>query len=178
MKSIYFVLIVAFICCVSGSLHAQTIKWDTNTPLTWTDFSGTIDKNNPYYAHTQARINYNYKWRKSDYLFTYEFKIDAGFEKNASWVRPGKESPELLQHEQLHFDISELFARKLSVAFNTKKYTANYEQEIKDIFAQIMKEVGAMQEKYDAETNHSANKDKQQEWETYVKEQLKQTPSY
>jgi histone acetyltransferase (RNA polymerase elongator complex component) len=63
------------------------------------------------------------------------------------------------------FDIAEIFARKLHKAlreyvFNKK----NFQTDLKHIYDGIVAAKTAMQDEYDRETNHSINKDKQNEW--------------
>jgi hypothetical protein len=177
MKKIHYALLLSLLI-IPGALHAQFIKWNADTKLEWSDFKGKIDESNPYFANTMSYTKYAYQPIVNNGVFTLTFTIENSFDQKQSWSRKDKQTPALLAHEQLHFDISELFARKLMVAFNSFKYSANYQSEVSKIFAQNVKEKRAMQEKYDTETNHSINKEKQQEWETYVKEQLKQIPSY
>jgi hypothetical protein len=164
--------------CAPLRVCAHFVDWDAHRPLTWADFEGKFDKANPFDSYTLANISYTYHWQKGDRLLSYQFTIKNRLLKDSSWVRKNKETPALLKHEQLHFDIAELYARKLLLAFNAKIYTANYDQEIKDIYARVLKEVREMQARYDAETDHFKNKAEQARWESYIADQLQQTPPY
>ena len=94
------------------------------------------------------------------------FEVSANFNKNTSWCRKEYQSETLLKHEQLHFDIAELFARKLKLAFSNYSYSRNYQNEILEIFEEKKLEYHAMQRRYDEETEHSLNMFKQKEWKT------------
>jgi hypothetical protein len=41
-----------------------------------------------------------------------DVRVEVEFYPNSSWVKPGRKSTELLKHEQGHFDLTELYARK------------------------------------------------------------------
>jgi predicted secreted Zn-dependent protease len=85
------------------------------------------------------------------------------------------ENEDVLKHEQLHFDIHEVYMRKLFLAFTSAKYTADYREEIKTIFQDIMGQLHTAQIKYDTDAEHSVNKDLQQYWEKYIHRQLDNT---
>lgn len=63
------------------------------------------------------------------------------FTCNLSWVRPDqKDRLDLLEHEQVHFDISEVYRRRLRERFEKKKLnvfniSSNTEILFKDVFA-------------------------------------------
>ena len=167
-----------FIFTLALTAHAQTIKWAEGDRLTWSDFKGRPNDNSPYFALTQAGITYSYTVNYSDNNYALDFKIGCEFDKRLSWSIKEKQTPTLLQHEQLHFDINELFARKLAAILKAKTYSANYKQEVSEVFAGIIDQIKEMQEKYDIETRHSMNREKQAEWEAVVKNEISKLPSY
>ena len=175
MKKLFVVLLL--LGSLFNNSEAQVIPWSARKPLAWTDFKAKPAATR-YWAHTQTHINYRYHWRLSLYIFSYSFKVTNAFDPHKSWYREGKQSPELLAHEQLHFDISELYARRLYIRLNKKTYWFNYRKQIVDIFNTTMKELNATQAKYDTETAHFLNKAKQKQWEINIAKQLKETPPY
>ena len=78
----------------------------------------------------------------------------------------------MLNHEQLHFDIAELFARKLRKELEKPRFTTASTEEIFSAVASFNMELDKMQKRYDNETNHYRNKKKQKKWEIYVGEEL------
>lgn len=79
-----------------------------------------------------------------------------------------------MSHEQGHFDIAELFARKLRKAF--KEYIFNpktIEADYNKIFSRIKTERSKMDALYDKETNLSRNKSKQLYWNKKIEAELK-----
>lgn len=170
--------LVILLLILPFGLKAQLVKWSTDRPLTWSDFKGRPPANDPFMANTNADVSYSYTASINSNVYTLTFKVEHNFTQNISWVKPDKQTPALLQHEQLHFDLSEYFARTLYRELTNKTYTANYQQEVRDIFASIMKRMKAEQIKYDADTQHSINKEKQADWEAVVRQQLLETPPY
>jgi hypothetical protein len=93
---------------VSGRSFSQdVIAWDSATKLTWADFAGTADRSSPYNAVTISGILFKINPNSDGYSDS----IIAVFYRAESWVKGRSESA--LIHEQGHFDISEIFARKL-----------------------------------------------------------------
>jgi predicted secreted Zn-dependent protease len=84
-----------------------------------------------------------------------------------------------LAHEQAHFDISEIFARRLHQEM--KKYRPNYstlKKDVSAIYDKIIKEEKVFQEMYDDETSHSRKKGRQQEWLEKIEQLLEETDAY
>jgi len=72
----------------------------------------------------------------------------------------------ILAHEQLHFDIHEIFARKfMQYAHEEKVFaTEHFSKELKKVFNKTFRELKKMQEAYDRETNHGRNREAQAQW--------------
>jgi hypothetical protein len=145
------------------------IEWNEGQRLEWVDFLGNVNDSSSYDAESFAEIRYNYTFNTTRGFF---FHVYANFNKNASWSRKEFRSFALLKHEQLHFDIAELYARKMKEAFENYNYTENYREEIAQIFNEKKLEYHLMQLKYDEQTSHSLDKEKQQEWELLVNREL------
>ncbi|GAB3928391.1 hypothetical protein GCM10028827_22170 [Mucilaginibacter myungsuensis] len=129
-------------------------------------------------AFTHVDVGYSYDPEFVDGNYKLRFKVENNFLKKTSWVQKDKQTENLLGHEQLHFDINEYFTRKLYWELTNKSYTANYQQEVRDIFASITKRLTAQQLQYDLDTKHSIDREKQADWEAVVKQQLTETPTY
>jgi predicted secreted Zn-dependent protease len=78
-----------------------------------------------------------------------------------------------LLHEQLHFDISEVFARKMAQEMSETKFTKNIKQEVRVLYKRILKELDAFQRRYDSETDFSRNIEKQKLWQKQINSLLK-----
>ncbi|HEX8357834.1 MAG TPA: hypothetical protein VF610_10495 [Segetibacter sp.] len=150
------------------------IRWNYDQQLRWEDFGGKASDTSKFAAETFAEICYQYT---SDNGKDFEFEVYATFNRNSSWFRKEMQCENLLKHEQLHFNIAALFAEKLRRDFKNYCFSANYEQEINQIFTRNKLGYQAMQYLYDEQTNHSLNQQKQTEWEKYINSELnKYTP--
>ena len=75
-------------------------------------------------------------------------------------------------HEQLHFDITEVYARKLRQELAKTKFSKNAKAEVKEIYRNILKELNDFQNKYDSETNFSRDTVQQLIWNKKIKKAL------
>lgn len=147
--------------------------WEENA-LTWEDFQAPPDPNSPFTANTSSGISYSWSLKTSNLGKEYQFEVFSFFNPERSWVK-NTGSAHLLAHEQLHFDITELYARKLRKAlaefdFNKSK---NVKVELQNIYKKLETERAAMQKKFDVETRHSMEEAAQFEWQQLVTEELK-----
>ena len=81
-------------------------------------------------------------------------------------------------HEQLHFDITELYARKFRRRISNNTFTKDIASELNKLYGTIDKELEQTQNKYDSETEHSINTTMQEKWSNYVKAELKKLAKY
>ena len=76
----------------------------------------------------------------------------------------------LLKHEQGHFDIAEIFKRKLESKLASEKVSiTKFEAFAKKALDQIQEEFLKEQELYDLEKNYGLDKANQQKWEADIK---------
>jgi len=137
----------------------ETLEWSPSRKLSWADYWASPDPNSDAAASTTTYLTISYNITSSDF----SYKIESKFSKSRSWGL--YKTAYILSHEQGHFDIAEVFARKLYKKMLDYKFDRkNYQKDLKKIYQDILDEKKEMQEKYDEETNHSINKDKQAEW--------------
>ena len=101
-----------------------------------------------------------------------DFTVTAYFYPNKSWYNPELSDAHILAHEQLHFDISEIYARKMSAIMRATKFTSQVRREVKKIYQQINKEMDDFQNTYDNETNFSRDTAKQAVWKQKIEKLL------
>ena len=173
-------MFVLLLFTFTSALAQEGLKkdWDQSNPLQWADFQGQIDQTSPFFASTSSGITYTWHVEINRDSRKFTFTVKSFMDKSRSWTKVEKQTPELLKHEQIHFDISEFFARKLQEALNGRSYTDDYKNEIGSIYLQMLEARSAMEAKYDDQTNHSINKTKQAIWERYVSELLSNNYAY
>jgi len=150
------------------------IPWSAARRLEWSDFSGQPDGNNVNAALTSSKVVFSYNYSSRD---GFNWHIACLFDKNRSWVRIKNDL--ILAHEQGHFDITEIYARKLQKQM--KNYSFNKDRVQKDvpaIYQAIMQEQNDVQNRYDEQTNHSRTKDKQLAWLEKIKKELNELKEY
>ena len=88
-----------------------------------------------------------------------EVEVFASFDKQKSWTK--SDAIELLAHEQLHFDIVEVYVRKIrkfaQEAFDRNQRSQQY---ITKQITKLQSEYKKTQTKYDSETKHGIVKDR------------------
>ena len=157
---------------ISVSLSAQNkVTYKDYPKVDWSDFYATPPVSN-FSASISTGLSYSWSLISGPNGVKFDYEIQANLHRDSSWSKYTSGKYEVLKHEQLHYDITELFARKLRKAFSEYKVTKNVKRDIERIYKKIESERNQMQIRYDKETNHSLITSKQKEWEVFVFEQL------
>jgi hypothetical protein len=155
------------------------ITWDEDYKVQWQDFKGTPQHNTTTVAVTASGISFGFSSRKTETeLVSFTTSVKADFYPERSWYIKERVNDTVLNHERLHFDITELYARKFRKRLQESTFTYNINDEMDKIHDAINKELGAMQKKYDNETDHSQIVEKQIEWEKYIALELEKYAKY
>ena len=160
--------------------YEKEIVWTRNRKLTWDDFKGkpkTISNTNvaaTTYCGFGFETNQVFVFSKVK-LFTKNV-----FDCNLSWVRPDqKDKIPVLEHEQGHFDLCEVYARQLRKKLEDKKLTAfTLNGDANAIFKEIWALCLERQELYEKETNYGLDRQKQYEWATTIEKELLELNAY
>lgn len=151
----------------------ESINWRTRRELTWTDFRGTPVETAPNAAMTSTSILINFNYDKSGL----RYNLSCVFYPGKSWTKVS--SRHILGHEQGHFDISELYTRKLHKALQEYKFRENTaDADIRAIYGQVAKEQAAFQSLYDQQTNYSRNTPEQSSWQDKIRAELDALKAY
>ncbi len=84
----------------------------------------------------------------------------------------------LLQHEQRHFDISEIFARLAARKLQILKLTQNYQKEIAHFVNEKFKAAEAYHHLYDSDTQNGEDFAAQDEWDDKIAARLMELDRY
>jgi len=178
MKYFFSYLPVFFLAVSTSFLFAQSkdeelLDWSATRKLTWEDYKS---KPNPYSdaaasTTTYLGISYNISSR------SFSYKIESRFSKSRSWGL--HKTSYILSHEQGHFDIAEIFARKLHKKMSEYKFNRKtYQKDLNKIYEEVTKEKTEMQNNYDIETDHSIRKKVQAEWLKKIASMLEEYEDY
>ena len=150
------------------SQEADVLQWNAKRKLTWADFKGVPKSRQSVAALTASGISYQFStdWKNGQMMV--DFEVTAYFYPEKSWYWPELGDSVILSHEQLHFDISEVFARKMRDLLANTKFSNNIKTEVSKIYSQVLKELDQFQNQYDKETNFSRNREQQLLWNQKV----------
>lgn len=174
MGAIKYIVITVFCCSffVGASQDLEAIPWTKSRKLTWADFKRKPKKGSENAAVTASGISYSFSSLARGNEVEADFKIGAYFYPTQSWYQAEFCDDVVLSHEQLHFDIAELFARKFKSRVEKLTFSLNIKKEVKKVYNEILKELNDFQDLYDWETNFSRNTAKQLEWNEKIKDSL------
>lgn len=168
MKRILLILgLINLSAFLNKTIAGDTLFWRNSSRLTWNDFKGKPGKS-PTGTGSYIMLDYDL----TNDANTFKTKVNAYFLKDISWSQ-FKNNDTLLQHEQLRFDMAELFARKLRKAFSEYQYnSATVMQDVKKIFNEIKEARLAMNELYNKETKYATDWNAQQAWNQKISAEL------
>lgn len=143
------------------------IEWNEFYNLRWDDFQGRRAEGRFGDAGTAVQI------KAKPYLVKKKVKYDVYvlFDKKKSWSSDTSDA--LLAHERLHFDIAELYARKVR-----KKISEMSDEQVNDVkkynaaIQVILDESNDADQQYDRETLHGAFRKEQAAWQKKIKDEL------
>ena len=100
----------------------------------------------------------------------------ATFDPAQSWFRrsqnPMQLDMQLLEHEQIHFDIAEVTVRKIRASlqsFNGACAEAGGTEPIQHLIARADRDLQEEQERYDRDTGHGVNARVQDQWKRRIR---------
>lgn len=164
-------IILGLVCSVQGQ---DEIPWKQDYRLSWSNFKGKPPKSSSAAATTASGISYSFSTFYEGKELKIDFNVASFFYPTKSWYRPKVCTNVTLQHEQLHFDITELYARKLRARLADASYTENVKEEVRSMYKSTLRMLNDFQNKYDSETNYSRNLPMQEKWTNEIKAALKE----
>ncbi|MBL7910468.1 MAG: DUF922 domain-containing protein [Bacteroidia bacterium] len=149
----------------------EKISWKLERPLTWDDFKGKPEKR---FAAASTSYDILKEVTKNS------VEIKAVFFTQSSWKKTSWINDQVLAHEQKHFDIVELYARKLRKQIKETKFTSyeDLKSKVETLYDANDKAMDKYQDLYDEETDGSMNGDKQREWEAKIMKEIKALDAY
>jgi len=173
--------LVSFLVCFNGfpalgkensslneTAQQDHFQWGEHTKLSWDDFKGSVNAiRNESAAATCCSIGFRTNTSTPD--GKPEIIVYNTFYANKSWVRPDARIPSILDHEQGHFDLCEVYTRKLKKLLgNIDLNSPNFKQELMRIYSQVSNEYETRQQAYEQETTHGTNIAQQKRWQGMI----------
>jgi hypothetical protein len=157
----------------------DTILWSPSYRLVWNDFKGKAPVPSPYSAQSNCLYTLSSIPRFSEDTMYLTVHLHPCFTRDASWVERSSKQDSLLQHEQLHFDLCELYGRRFRKSISEKKFSLlEYDKELNSIFREVWDEYRKAQDDYDAETQHGIIPEIQNAWYRKVEAELETLSGY
>jgi hypothetical protein len=153
----------------------DAIVWTARRPLTWADFKGQPPADAGVVA---ARTNYTIIDGMHCVGRKFEYRVVAAFRTKDSWVRPAvlrtpADSARALRHEQTHFDLSEVHARRLRRYFAELMAPCDVPSgDLSSAANRMERDEKAAQSRYDQETDNGRNATQQARWDKEADSQL------
>lgn len=167
MKKIIFLITLQFPLLLFSQKENEFINWSESNKLIWDDFKAVPPKNGDVAALTATHLGFSYNVVNGKM----SYNIECRFEKNRSWGLVKNDW--ILKHEQGHFDIAEIFARKLFKAISAYQFNRNsFQKDLDAVYKDIVSEKENFQQEYDVETDFSRNKKNQETWLKKIEAEL------
>ena len=164
-----------------NTIDDSIIIWEESQKLEWKDFAGVVDTDVYGTAETVYKIEIVpievYVDENDNIQNIEQLSVVAHFYKNISWTvsRNGA----LLAHEQLHFDIAELYARKIRKRFSELKSKNEFRfSQFQHEYSKLMNDCKNFQKKYDKETKHGSDIEINKQWINTIENSLKELEDY
>lgn len=151
----------------------EYIPWNSDYRLTWDDFQSEPRKGTEAVASTSTSLGIAYQLQGGKL----SYDITCNFSKVKSWGL--MKTDYILAHEQGHFDITEIYARKLNEALQNYDFNKRtFKNDIGNIYQSIVKQKEELQKMYDGESDHSRNRKLQYEWLEKIRVMLEETEEF
>lgn len=166
-----------FLIILFQSQDSEFNCWNENYRLDFNDFRGKPEIIQTKLGNAKAftYLKFNYRIYFDESIDNYNIQTCLMQDRRKSWITAKDEK--LLKHEQLHFDIAELYRRRIHKFFEDKKA----ELEIKllaNSIKDLMKDLETTQDKYDDETGHGVISERQIHWENKIFNSLSELNKY
>jgi len=159
------------------TLPSSEFQWAEHSKLSWDDFRGTVNavsEESAAATHCGIGFKTNATGGNKPGILVYNT-----FYVNKSWVRPDAKIPGILDHEQGHFDLCEIYTRKLRDRMNQFDFSApDIKHALLSIYSDVNNEYERRQQAYEQETIHGTNIPQQKKWQEAISRELADAVSY
>lgn len=172
------VLLVVF-CFLSLQKEEPVLSWNETYKLSWSDFKASPNRSKSAAAVTASGITFGFSVKESNSRpVSFTTEVYAHFYPEKSWYKPELANNHVLGHEQLHYDITELHARKFRQQISKLKISNTIKNDLRQLHNDINKALAKMQNEYDTETNFSRHVNVQSKWKLYIGDELQKLSKY
>lgn len=178
--------IIVLLLCVSGItatakdnvksveiIPIEKFQWHEHTKLSWDDFRGAASStHNESAAATCCSIGFRTNTTADSGRLYIE--VYNTFYVNKSWVREDARIQSILDHEQGHFDLCEVYTRQLKARLGKIDLNGHdVKQQLMKIYGEVSAAYEARQQAYEEETTHGTILPEQRKWQDMIAAELK-----
>ncbi|WP_286757075.1 DUF922 domain-containing protein [Roseivirga sp. UBA838] len=152
------------------------IEWSDNLYLSWKDFRFRKQKSKEERGLALTSVTHSIRGG----IFNDEprFEVKVLFVKKDSWTTDST-SIALLAHEKLHFDIAELYGRKIRKQISELHKRGERDLKVYNKYVrQLLADFKRFSLNYDKETGHGRDSERQNEWFELVFSELERLKQY
>ncbi len=165
--------ITVSITVATSSSDKNIIMHTKRKKLTYSNFQGRSKKFTKWGAETASGLYLETKALTIDNKTFLKLKIGSAFYKKPSWFKKDQKNAYVLDHEQLHFDVTSYITCEFIKAVEAYPFTPeHYMKELDNLYKEYNKRRDKMQSDYDGQTDHGLIKEKQTEWRVKINELL------
>jgi hypothetical protein len=152
--------------------HAEQFHWNEHKKLSWEDFRGPV-KNVDDISAAATHCGIGFRTNAVSTGAKLNVTVYNNFYTNKSWVRADARIPSILDHEQGHFDLCEIYTRLLRTRMeNFNSNVPDVKQSLMNIYAEVSSMYEARQQAYEQETTHGTNTPQQKRWQQVIEKEL------
>ena len=167
-RSVIIILLLIITCPALLAQGTSSVEW--GRPITFKDFESIPTEKDTAAANISVTIMLGYSNGADGAL---KFKVVAVMDKDESWIREDfRTNHVVLKHEQGHFDIAHIYAKKLEARLKGKHYTKNDVKALQDLYDHFLEEMNTLQVRYDLETKGGMDPVAQSKWRRFIQGQL------
>lgn len=149
--------------------YERKFDWTADRKLTWEDFKGNPSSSRQPHVAATTSCRFGIRINPS-----FTVTVTNEFVCHQSSAKPEHRTAALLAHEQLHFDLCELYARMLRKELAAVNLNAANVKEVSgEAFLRTYKAYKERQALYDEETNHGLKSPAQERWKIFVEQALR-----
>ncbi|WP_179346081.1 DUF922 domain-containing protein [Winogradskyella ursingii] len=174
------IALLSFFFLVGNPSNEEPMLWTESKKLDWSDFKSAPNPNSDAVALTASGITFGFSIKTTNRNRVVDFTatVESHFYPNKSWYVESMADDYILAHEQLHFDITELYARMFREKLSKLKPNQNIKGQLKRLHNSINEALDKTQKRYDFESNHSMNPEMQKKWELFIELELKKLDNF
>jgi Bacterial protein of unknown function (DUF922) len=185
--------LAALLFAAAAALAQESIEWSPARRLTKSEFKGRVPANAPSASMSWINIETEWECEAGTFVATARAMFDPARSwwrttRGNAWIGVGERMSssqaqqqarmsamqldlQLLEHEQLHFDIAEVSVRRIKARF--QEFTnacaePGGTEPVQQMVVQADRELQEEQQRYDRETGHGVNAAVQDRWKRRI----------